>query len=131
MRMPKATVVKIVVSDPKTAKSVQIEVKEPTWLYGKKIGDIIDGSKFGLEGYKLEITGGSDIAGFPMRKEVEGAVRKKIWWWVDKRTRVKKTVYGNTISDEIVQVNTKILEYGQKPFEEIYNEFKQKKSESK
>ena len=125
--MPKASVVKIVVSDPKTAKTVQIEVKEPSWLYGKKIGDIIEGDKIGLNGYKLEITGGSDIAGFPMRKEVEGAVRKKIWWWVSKRERVKKTVYGNTISDEIVQVNTKIVEYGEKPFEEIYNEWKQNK----
>ncbi len=129
--MPKASVVKIVVSDPKTGKAIQLEVQKPEWLYGKKIGQTFDGSKIGLDGYELEITGGSDIAGFPMRKEVEGAVRKKIWWWVDKRTRVKKTVYGNTISDEIVQVNTKIVKYGEKPFEEIYNEWKQNKSEQK
>lgn len=120
---------KVVVSDPKTGKAIQIEVKgeqKKTFL-GKKIGDVVPGDLIGLKGYVLEITGGSDYAGFPMVKHVEGTGRKYIWWWKDKETRIKKMVHGNTISENIVQINTIIKEYGEKPFEELYKEFKSKK----
>ncbi len=132
--MPKISEVtfKVVVSDPKTGLAFQVELKgeDAKRLLGKKIGDIIPGEWVGMNGYKLEITGGSDFAGFPMRKEIEGTGKKRIWWWVDKRTRVKKLVRGNTISEEIVQINTKVIEYGPTPFEEYYKKWKeQKKSE--
>jgi small subunit ribosomal protein S6e len=117
---------KIVVSDPKTGKAIQIETQD-TSLIGKKLGEVIDGSLIGLEGYKLRITGGSGFEGAPMVPFVEGQTKKKVWWQVNKHMRVKKLVRGNTISEEIVQVNTVIEEYGSKPFEEIYNEWKQSK----
>ncbi len=122
----KEVIFKIVVSDPKTGKAIQKEVKgdDTRLLIGKKIGDIINGEIIGLEGYKLQITGGSDFAGFPMRKEIEGTGKKRVWVWIDKRTRVKRLVRGNTIHEQIVQINTKIVEYGNKSFEEIYNEIK-------
>ena len=70
---------KIVISDPKTRKAYQKEVDEThSGLAGKKLGDMVSGSSLGLVGYELEITGGSDKQGFPMRRDVEGTVRKKI-----------------------------------------------------
>jgi len=128
MAKPKQLVFKVVISDPKTGKAIQVD-SQNTSLIGKKIGDIIDGSIFGLDRYKLQITGGSGFEGAPMVKYVEGSVKKYVWWKVDKKTRVKKLVRGNTISNEITQINTKIYEYGQRPFEDIYNEWKQRKGE--
>ncbi|HIP90307.1 MAG TPA: 30S ribosomal protein S6 [Candidatus Nanopusillus sp.] len=127
MARPKQLIFKVVISDPKSSKAIQLETQDK-FLLGKKIGDVIDATPLGLEGYKIKITGGSDFGGAPMVPYVEGTVKKYVWWRVDKRTRVKKLVRGNTISEEIVQVNTVVEEYGQRSFEEIYNEWKQQKT---
>lgn len=120
---------KLVISDPNTGKSYQTELdkgKESIFM-GKKIGDKVDGTSLGLTGYSFEIRGGSDTSGFPMRRDVSGSrkissilssgpgFRSKI-----KGGRKKKTVCGNTISPEIVQVNVKVLEYGTTKLEEIF-----------
>jgi Ribosomal protein S6E (S10) len=55
---------------------------------------------------------------------VEGMNKKYVWYDENKKVRVKKLVRGNTISPEIVQINTKIEEYGNKDFNQIYEEFK-------
>jgi len=122
------SIFKIVVSDAKTGKAIQVETQD-TSLIGKKLGDIIDGSIINLDGYKLKITGGSGFEGAPMVPYVDGQTKKRVWWWVNKHLRVKKLVRGNTISEEIVQINTVIEEYGSKPFEEVYNEWKQQKEQ--
>ena len=105
---------KLVVSDPKTRKSYQKEVSEG--LVGKKIGDKVDGKIAGLDGFELQITGGSDNDGFPMRKDVSGTARKKIL--VSHGTgfharqpgmRKRMSIRGNTISEDISQINTKVL----------------------
>ena len=124
----KEIIFKVVVSDPKTGKSIQVQTKDES-LVGKKIGDIIDGSIINLEGYKLRITGGSGFEGAPMINYVEGMNKKYLWYNENKRVRVKKLVRGNTISPEIVQINTKIEEYGNKDFNQIYEEFKSQKSQ--
>lgn len=116
---------KVVVSDPKTRKSYQKEIDQnASGILGKKIGDKIPGNFFGLEGYELEITGGSDKDGFPMRPDVLGTGRKKVLLSFGpgfhpkrKGQRKKKLVRGNTVSPDIVQVNTKIVKYGSKPIE--------------
>ena len=38
----------------------------------EKIMEKIDGNTLGLSGYELQITGGSDKSGFPMRRDIEG-----------------------------------------------------------
>ncbi|MFP3167128.1 MAG: S6e family ribosomal protein [Candidatus Nanopusillus sp.] len=124
----KEIIFKVVVSDPKTGKSIQVQTKDES-LVGKKIGDIIDGSIINLDGYKLRITGGSGFEGAPMVNYVEGMNKKYVWYNENKKVRVKKLVRGNTISPEIVQVNTKIEEYGNKDFNQIYEEFKSQKSQ--
>jgi small subunit ribosomal protein S6e len=124
----KEIIFKVVVSDPKTGKSIQVQTKDES-LIGKKIGDIIDGSIINLDGYKLRITGGSGFEGAPMVNYVEGMGKKYVWYNENKKVRIKKLVRGNTISPEIVQINTKIEEYGNKDFNQIYEEFKSQKSQ--
>jgi len=125
----KEIIFKVVVSDPKTGKSIQVQTKDES-LIGKKIGDIIDGSIVNLDGYKLKITGGSGFEGAPMVSYVEGMNKKYVWWYdKSKKVRVKKLVRGNIISPEIVQINTKIEEYGNRDFNQLYEEFKSQKSQ--
>ena len=71
---------KLVLADPKTGKCYQREVKEAEAevFLGKQIGKKVKGDSFGLNGYEFEITGGSDSSGFPMRKDIDSAGRKKI-----------------------------------------------------
>ena len=119
---------KVVVSDPKTRKAYQREVNQnASGLIGKKIGDMVKGDFLGLSGYELQITGGSDKDGFPMRKDIQGTARKKVLLAFPpgfhpkrKGQRKKKSVRGNTISQDITQVNVKIVKYGQKPIEQLF-----------
>ena len=107
---------KIVISIPEEKRAVQIEKDVPTFI-GMKIGDRFDGSMIGLVGYTLEITGGSDKDGFPMRRDLPGTARKKVLLTrgvgcrvKGKGVRVKKTIRGNRIAEDISQVNVKIVE---------------------
>ena len=68
--------VRLTISDPKTGKSYKKVMTENIFL-NRKLGETIQGNTIGLEGYELKITGGSDDSGFPMRKEIDTAIRKK------------------------------------------------------
>ncbi|MBM3228949.1 30S ribosomal protein S6e [Candidatus Parvarchaeota archaeon] len=132
---------KIVISE-KSGKSYQAELakdKEPQ-LYGKKIGDEIEGGIIGAAGYTLEITGGSDISGFPMRNDVSGGRRARIvltqgpgFRPSHKGQRSRKTVHGNTVDSQIVQINTKVKAAGATPLETTFPkaEKKEEKKEKK
>ena len=115
---------KLVIGDPKTGKSYQREVKDQdaALFLGKKIKDVIKGEAIGLQGYELEITGGSDDCGFPMRYDVTGAARKRILAIKgvglkkkDKGIRQRKTVCGNKVHEKISQINLKVVKEGKKP----------------
>ena len=115
---------KIVISDPKTRRAYQKEAPEDGFL-GKKLGDKVAGDLVGLVGFELELTGGSDKDGFPMRRDMEGQGKKKILITPGvglrsgvKGERKKKSVRGNTISKYVSQINVKILKYGAKSVEE-------------
>jgi small subunit ribosomal protein S6e len=104
----------------------QKELEENSQLIGKKVGEQFDGGIVGLEGYTLQITGGSDKSGFPMRKTIEGSERKKVLLEDgsginedEEGVRRRKSVRGNTVSNEIEQLNTKIVETGSKSVEEL------------
>ena len=128
---------KVVVSNK--ADSYQVEVDDTKALNGLVIGDEFDGGIVGLDGYTLRITGGSDKNGFTMKKDVPGTRRikslltggtgyhpkkaKKVKG-VRKRIAVdgvkrRKTVRGNTIADDIVQINSVVVKEGAKPIAEI------------
>ncbi|MGB9703227.1 MAG: 30S ribosomal protein S6e [Candidatus Micrarchaeales archaeon] len=123
----------LVYSDPKTGKTAQVELDEEKsrFLIGKKIGDLVDGSLINAPGYKLQITGGSDSSGFPLRKDIDGVKKVKVLVKKKKGIRVRKTVRGNTISQDTIQVNTKIVEYGNLPIDELFKKKNEEKSEEK
>lgn len=111
-------------------------------LIGKELHDKIPGNEIlsDLEGYEFEITGTSDKAGFTSLKEVEGVGLKRVLLSYEKAMkkrpkkegkrkrsknkpkglRLRKTVRGKVISPEIVQVNLKILNEGNKKLSEIF-----------
>jgi len=130
---------KLVVSDPKTRKTYQKEIpQKESGLIGRKIGDKVKGDFLGMPGYELEITGGSDKQGFPMRPDIPGTARKRVlltggpgFHPKRKGERRRKSVRGNTISGDIVQVNTKIVKYGSKKPEEIFGKKEEKPKEEK
>lgn len=102
-------------------RCVQKEVQEPqaNALLGKRLGETVSGDELGFAGYEFTITGGSDHCGFPMRRDVPGTARKRILAveGVGLRKgaqgiRIRKTVCGNTIHANTVQVNLKVLKEG-------------------
>ena len=115
---------------------------ESELLIGKKIGEKVKGEEISsnLAGYELEITGTSDKAGFPGFKEVDGPglTRKLLGYGkgMHKRPkglsktpgrkprglRLRKTVRGNTISTDIIQINMKVIKQGSKKLKEIFPE---------
>lgn len=104
----------------------QTEVEDNSQLIGNEVGDEIDGGLVGVPGYTLEITGGSDKAGFPMRKSIEGSERKRVLiedgsgiQAEEKGIKQRKSVRGRTVSGQIEQLNTKVVEEGSKSVEEI------------
>ena len=115
---------KVVVSQK--AETYQVEVDEANSLNGLVIGDEFDGGIVGLDGYTLKITGGSDKNGFTMKKDVSGTRRIKSLLtggtgYHPKADGVKrrKTVRGNTIADDIVQINTVVTQAGSKSIADI------------
>ncbi|AFD00120.1 SSU ribosomal protein S6E [Methanocella conradii HZ254] len=119
---------KLVVSDPKTAKAYNIDVTGPRTakLVGKAIGAEVDGEAVGLTGYTLVITGGSDKDGVPMRKDLPGQGRRRVlvaggvgYHPKSDGMRKRKTLRGNEISGDLVQVNAVVKSYGPKPLEEL------------
>ncbi len=115
---------KLTIGDPKSKRSFKKELtgKEAEALLGKDIGETVSGDAIGFAGYEFSITGGSDYAGFPMRRGLKGFGRKKIltfkgvgfsgrdrWGKMQKGLRVKTTVCGQKIYPKITQINMKIV----------------------
>ena len=69
--------IKCVINDVKSGKSYTKPVEDHV-VIGRKIGEKVAGSVVGLSGYELEITGGSDSAGFPMLRFLDSPLRKRI-----------------------------------------------------
>ncbi len=121
----------VVISDPKDGRSFQrnVEGHHANSLVGKKLGDEVDGIFVSLPGYKLKITGGSDIDGFPMKRTIPGTGRKKLlgkgevgFKNLENGVKRKKTVRGNTVSPDINQINVKVIEHGPKKIQDIIAE---------
>jgi len=122
---------KAVIADPKSGKAYKKDITGhyANALIGKKIGEDLDGLYVGLPGYKLQITGGSDKDGFPMRSDLPGPRRKRLllsggvgFHPVRPGMRKKKTVRGNTVSPDILQLNLKIVVRGPKTIEDAWQE---------
>jgi small subunit ribosomal protein S6e len=127
---------KLTISDIK-GKSVSKELKDSDAnpLLGLQLGNETDASVVGLTG-KLKLTGGSDKSGVPMRNDVHGAARKKVLLSkgvglqdAEYGQRKRKLMRGNTISEEIYQVNCKFD--GELPVEAPTKESTEEKTEDK
>lgn len=108
---------KIVLSDPKSGKSTVYEVKDKqaAAFVGLKIKDVVSGTILGVEG-DIKIVGGSDKAGFPMRTDILGGIKKYALLTksvglknVRRGERQRKLVRGNTITEDIYQINAVLL----------------------
>lgn len=136
----------------KNGKTWKIETSSET-IIGKHVGDHIKGSDIdaNLEGYELTIAGGSDNAGFPHKKDVEGQELKRVLltkgWGMHKRPRregkkkrytpkglrLRKTVRGSRLSEKTTQINLVVTKHGHKHLNEIFpdqNKPKEKKVEA-
>jgi small subunit ribosomal protein S6e len=110
---------KVIISDPETgtSKAIELEESRAATFIGRKIREELDGAVVDLPAHKLQIMGGSDRDGVPMRSNVHGGVRRKVvlsggvgFNPQAKGQRKRKTVRGDVITDDIVQINTKITE---------------------
>ena len=117
---------KVIVSDPEagTSKVVELEEARAAPFIGRRVGETLDGSAVDLPAHTVQILGGSDKDGVPMLGNVHGGVRRKVvlsggagFKAKKKGERRRKTVRGNVITDEIVQINLKIVERPAKPAE--------------
>lgn len=126
---------KITISD-KTGKSITKELKEKDAnpLLGLQLESEVDASIVGLAG-KMKIIGGSDKSGVPMRSDIHGGSRKYVLLSkgiglrnVEKGQRIRKLIRGNTITEEIYQINCRYdgkLQVEQKATEEPPKEKKE------
>lgn len=118
----------VAVSDPESGHTYQVEVDEQdaNRFSGRELGDEVDGGAVGLDGYTLELTGGSDTAGRPMRPDVRGVGTKSImsdggvgYEPTTDGERKRITVRGREISDDTRQINAKIVERGSDDVDEL------------
>ena len=117
---------KVVVSEKENSYQIDVDAKETKKLVGLSIGEEFEGDIVGLTGYSLKITGGSDKNGFPMKKDLSGPRRVRslvsggVGYHPDRAgKRRRKTFRGNTISEDIIQINTIVSKAGSKSLEEI------------
>ncbi len=141
----------------KSGKTYKLETEAKS-LEGKELNQKISGKELdlapelkSLEDYEFEIAGTSDKAGFTALKSVPGTGlkgvllsyekgmkkrsrregKKKRSGYTPKGLRLRKTVRGKVISQDIVQINLKIVKEGSKKLEEIFPEQNKPKEEKK
>jgi len=109
---------KLVVSNPETGKASihELEGSRAQPLIGREIGEVTDGSIIGMDKVKLQITGGSDKDGIPMRPDVHGGGKKytALSGGVGFKPRTsgerrRKLIRGRMITDQTYQINMRIM----------------------
>ena len=109
----------LIISDPETGKSQKVELEDNRMgpLVGRRIGEVIDGTVADLAGHKLQLTGGTDKDGIPMRPDVHGSAKSRIilsggvgYKPKRKGERKRMVVRGNTVSVDTTFLNFKIVE---------------------
>lgn len=119
---------RIVIGDKSgTAYQKEIPQEKLNALLNLKIDDEFDGGVIDVPGYRLRITGGSDKDGFPMRKGVHGASRKRILVSDGpgfnpkiKGQRRRKSIRGESVGTDIAQINASVVKEGSKSLAEIF-----------
>lgn len=118
----------IVVADPDSGKTYERDATDQNAnrFIGKSIGEEVDGSAVGFDGYTIEITGGSDAAGRPMRGDVSGPDLESILvtggtGYKPSRDGERKrvSVRGSEVSENIAQINAKITAAGDQSIDDL------------
>jgi len=121
----------VAVADPESGRTYQFEVdgQDANRFIGRDIGDEVDAGAVGLDGYTVEITGGSDDSGRPMRGDVNGSDLKELLLeggagFNPERDGERKrvTVRGKEVSDATAQLNVSIAERGEASVEDLLGE---------
>src|SRR6056297_2119662 len=88
------------------------------------VNDVKDGKS-----HQIQITGGTDKNGFPMRNDLSGSGRRSLllskskgFHPSEKGLRHKKSIRGNTINQDLVQINMKVDKHGSKPIQISLNQ---------
>ena len=109
----------VAVADPRDGRTYQHEVdgQDANRFLGRELGEEVDGGAVGLDEYTLELTGGSDETGRPMRADVPGAqIRERLldggvgFNPTRDGERKRITVRGRQVSEETAQVNATIVD---------------------
>jgi small subunit ribosomal protein S6e len=109
----------LIISDPETGTSQKVELEDTKMapIMGRRIGEVIDGTVADLAGYKIQLTGGTDKDGIPMRPDVHGGVKARVvlsggvgYKPKNKGERKRVVVRGNTVSADTMFLNFKIVE---------------------
>jgi len=109
----------LIVSDPETGTSQKVEIEDRRMspLIGRRIGEVLDGTLANLPGHKIQLTGGCDKDGVPMRPDVHGGAKAQVvlssgvgFRPRDSGERRRKTVRGNTVNVDTIFLNFKIVE---------------------
>jgi small subunit ribosomal protein S6e len=118
----------VAVSDPETGTTYQVDVsdQDANRFIGRELGEEVDGSAVGLDGFTLELTGGSDNAGRPMRGGVAGPTLKEVLLeggtgYNPSRDGERKrvTVRGREVSADTRQINVRIDQRGDGDVDEL------------
>lgn len=102
-----------------TTHSIELDDTQEQALSGLTLGETFNGSAVGLDGYTFELTGGSDEDGFPMKRQLQGTGRKRVLVeggtgvnGLEEGERQRKSIRGNTVADDIAQLNCSVVEAG-------------------
>ena len=127
---------KLVINNKGKGYSKELNDTESQVFLNKKMKEKVSGNTFGFKNYEFEITGGSDKDGFPMRYDLPGAARKKLLLSkapgvkIDRKgMRIRKTIRGNVIAEDIKQINLNVLKEGEKKLDEIFGKTEKSKEE--
>jgi small subunit ribosomal protein S6e len=121
----------VAVADPESGTTYQIDVEDQdaNRFIGRELGEEVQGSAVGLDGYTLELTGGSDDAGRPMRADLNGPDLNAVlleggtgYNPSREGERKRVTVRGREVSDATRQINARIADRGTQSVDDLLGE---------
>jgi small subunit ribosomal protein S6e len=104
----------LVVADPDSGTTYQHEIdgQDANRFLGRSLGEEVE-----YEGLTLELTGGSDETGRPMREDVPGTALRELllaggvgYEPTRDGERKRVTVRGAEIADDVAQINASVVE---------------------
>ena len=128
----------VAVADPADGTTHQraAEGQDANRFIGRSIGEEVDGNAVGLDGYTLEVTGGSDTAGRPMREDVAGPALKSVLLTggtgfnpTRDGERKRVTVRGREVGEDTRQINAAITSRGEQSIDELLGEDESEESD--